>query len=259
MNKKYILLNDETINHNGCTLYRIQAVRDFTNVKKGSLGGYIEKESNLSQNGNCWVYDSALVFNNAYVSDNASVLGNAQIYNNARVYGNAKVFGNAQVSDNAQVFDSACVFNNAFVSNNTRVYDNAYVYGNARVWDNAWVYHDAKVYGNARVYGNAHVYGNACVYGDAHVYGNTLVCDNAEVGSDVKIDKTENLIVIGPIGSRNSFTTFAKSDDGGIYVTCGCFFGTIDAFKKKVLKTHDKDSIHRKKYLSIIKATKYFF
>ena len=47
--KKYVLLNDDTINHNGCTLYRIQAVRDFSNVKVGDFGGYVEKEGNLSQ------------------------------------------------------------------------------------------------------------------------------------------------------------------------------------------------------------------
>ena len=70
MDRKYILLENDTITHNDSTLYRIQAIRDFDNVKTGDIGGYIEKESNLSHDGNCWVFDSALVCDSACVSDN---------------------------------------------------------------------------------------------------------------------------------------------------------------------------------------------
>ena len=31
------------------TLYQIEALKDFSDIKKGDLGGWIEKESNLSQ------------------------------------------------------------------------------------------------------------------------------------------------------------------------------------------------------------------
>ena len=57
---KYELTN-ESINHLGITLYRIKALKDFNNVRKGDLGGYIEKESNLSQNDNAWVSGNAWV------------------------------------------------------------------------------------------------------------------------------------------------------------------------------------------------------
>lgn len=33
--KKFKLLKSEKINHNGHTLYRIQALKDFSDVKKG--------------------------------------------------------------------------------------------------------------------------------------------------------------------------------------------------------------------------------
>ena len=51
MEKKY-KLTDETIEVNGKTLYRIEALKDFSNVKKGDKGGFIEKEKNLSHLGN---------------------------------------------------------------------------------------------------------------------------------------------------------------------------------------------------------------
>ena len=54
MEKKY-KLTEETINVFNKTLYRIEALRDFNDVKKGDKGGFIEKEENLSQSDNCWV------------------------------------------------------------------------------------------------------------------------------------------------------------------------------------------------------------
>ena len=48
MEKKY-RLTDETINVDGRILHRIEALKDFGNVKKGDKGGFVEKEENLSQ------------------------------------------------------------------------------------------------------------------------------------------------------------------------------------------------------------------
>ncbi|WP_051011307.1 hypothetical protein [Bartonella rattaustraliani] len=73
------------------TLYHIRAIRDFADVKAGDLGGFIEKESNLSHDDNCWVYDKARVFQNARVFENAKIFNNAIIM--GLVYGNAKVTG----------------------------------------------------------------------------------------------------------------------------------------------------------------------
>ena len=75
-NKKYELLKDDAITSFGRTLYRIKATTDFGDVKKGELGGYIEKEENLSENGNAWVSGDAevksqkdyIVFKNSWSS-----------------------------------------------------------------------------------------------------------------------------------------------------------------------------------------------
>ena len=83
MNKKFELLLDDTITIFGIKLFRIKALISFGSVEEGELGGYIEKEDNLSFYGNAWVYGNARVYGNAEVS------GNAEVYGNARVYGNA--------------------------------------------------------------------------------------------------------------------------------------------------------------------------
>jgi len=72
-------LTEETKDFYGTTLYRIEAVESFDNVKAGEKGGWIEKEDNLSQEGDCWVYDDARVCGNAWVYGDAQEYGNARI------------------------------------------------------------------------------------------------------------------------------------------------------------------------------------
>src|SRR5260364_80365 len=71
MSGKYELLKEDCIEYDGRTLYRIRALRDFRSIKQGDLGGYIEKEENLSHEGEAWVFDNARVSDNAWVSDDA--------------------------------------------------------------------------------------------------------------------------------------------------------------------------------------------
>ena len=102
----------------GVTLHRIRAVVSFGIVVKGELGGWIEREDNLSQYGDAWVYGDARVYGDAWVYGNAKVCDNAKVYGNACVYGNAKVYGNAWVCDNAKVCGDAWVYGNAKVCDN---------------------------------------------------------------------------------------------------------------------------------------------
>ncbi len=76
-------LTSEFVTFLGKKLFRIKALISFGNVKEGELGGFVEKEENLDQSGNAWVYGDAWVF------------GNARVYGDAWVYGDARVSGNA--------------------------------------------------------------------------------------------------------------------------------------------------------------------
>ena len=51
MEKKYELTK-ETKQLFGLTLFRIRVLKDFGGFQKGDLGGWIEKEENLSHEGN---------------------------------------------------------------------------------------------------------------------------------------------------------------------------------------------------------------
>lgn len=61
MENKFELTEEFIINNSGIKLYRIKALKDFSDVKKGDFGGYVQQESNLSQFGNAKVYGNAKV------------------------------------------------------------------------------------------------------------------------------------------------------------------------------------------------------
>lgn len=214
-------LTEEHITLENKKLYRIRALIDipYCNVKAGDLGGFIEDEKNLSQTGQCWVYDNALVYGNAQIWGDAQVYGNAQVCNNARVYGNARVYNNALVGDNAMVRDNA------------------------------------QIYGDARVYGNTLVCGNAMVCDNAYVDGNAMVYGNAQVGYDADISCRSHILTISPIGPKNDVMTFYKDKNGNIMVKCGFLPDNIDEFYNKVKKTYG-DSSHAKAYTLAIELAK---
>jgi predicted acyltransferase (DUF342 family) len=133
-------LTDESIEHDGHILYRIKALRSFSGVKKGSLGGFIEKESNLSHDGICWIYGNAKAF------ENARVWGNARVSNDSHVGGNALVYGDSWVYGNAQICGDCCI------------------YGSAQVYGNAQVCGEARISGKSAISGKCILTFNTCTY-----------------------------------------------------------------------------------------------
>ncbi len=172
--------------------------------------------------------------------ENLNHEGNAWVYGNARVYGNASVYGDARVCGDA------------------RVYGNAWVYGNARVCDDARVYGNASVYGNARVCGDARVYGNARVCDDARVYGNASVYGNARVCGDARVYGNADYATVHGFGSEYRTTTFFKTKAGEIGVRCGCFYGNLSEFRKKVVETHGETK-KAKEYLMLADLMEFRF
>lgn len=210
-------LTSESIVRCGRKLFRIKALTTFGEVQKGDLGGFVEKEENLSNDDNAWVYNNASVFGDA------KVCGNAKVFNNARVCGNAKIYGNAWVCGDAEVFGSAEVYNDV------QICGNAQVCGNAKVFDNAWVRN------------NAHVFDNAEVYGSARISGNAMIC------GDARVSRMSHYLVIGPIGSKSDFITFFRTKTK-IGVWRGCFFyGDVEKFLKEISESH-RDNPYAKVY-----------
>ena len=109
MQKKYELTDEYTLvesNSGGHKrVFRIRALLDIPryNVRIGELGGFVESEANLSQEGDCWVAD------NAIVSDNATVKDDVVAWNCSRMTGNSSLTGESTIYDKVQLTDQVSV------------------------------------------------------------------------------------------------------------------------------------------------------
>lgn len=209
--QKYKIIESTAIEYEGHKLYRIEAIRDFGNVKKGDRGGYIEIEQNLSHEGDCWIYNDAKVYGQAKVFEYARIGEKAEVFGYAKVYGRAYIKGTAEVFGYSQVYDDA------------NVIDRAKIFGEAKVFHNAGVYNTAEVYEQAQVFGNSGIYGNAMVHGMAQVYGKAHIVSQAEIRGMAKISKDMDYYVGKNIWSSGRFFTYTRSNRMWVV---GCFFGT---------------------------------
>ena len=115
---KYILIKEDSYWCITKKFYRLKALKNFSDVSKDELGGYIQHSYNLSQKGNCWVYYNAWVSGDAHVTGNAQVFGSACVIDNAKVYGESQIYGHAVIKDNAIVEGNARVYGTAVVHSN---------------------------------------------------------------------------------------------------------------------------------------------
>ena len=239
MDKKY-KLTEESINFFDKKLYRIEALKDFSEIKKGDKGGYVENENNLSHTGNCWIYNNARVLGKAKVFNDAKVFDNVKIFNEAQVYGNALVGGNALICGNALVYGEAQVYGRGLVGGNAWVDGNARVFGSAQVCDNAWVCGNARVFGSARVCDNAAVFDNAQVFGDAYVCGNAQVCGTAEIKNN------SDYIIFKNWWSSGRHFTWTRSNN---MWKVGCFYGTG---KELIAKAYKDSELSGREYERVV-------
>ena len=218
--KKYVFTNDTYTSDDGAVLHRIVAIRDFGIIKRGTLGGYIRSESNLSHRGNCWVTYDAKVFGAASVTENAIIMGSAEvsgictITNLARVCGESKLKGNVHCAGEA------------FITGTSRINGDVNII-NAQIED-------------------GYIEGNG--YDTVDIRGGKFL-------EQPDIRHTRHFLVAGPLGSRNDFTTIFRNTFGEIAVRTGCFTGTLDEFEKAVNEEHG-DNQYAKEYKALIELAK---
>lgn len=128
MNEKY-KLTKETLKFDGHTLYRIKALKDFSDVKEGDLGGWIESERNLSRYNGCWIYDDAKLYDNACVCDDAKIYGNAEIKDNAYIHGKVSIYDDASISGFSEIWGNVSIYGKTSIRRNSRICCSGDIYG----------------------------------------------------------------------------------------------------------------------------------
>lgn len=144
MEKKY-RLTEETIEFNGVTLHRIEALKYFSVVRKGDKGGFVQSEKNLSQLDNCWIFNDSKAIGNSLVHKNAVLSGNSIICDNAIAT------GFSWICDHSIVCEKALITDNAQIQCNSVVCGNSYVAGDAKVTCFSRVEGCSEVTGNAEI------------------------------------------------------------------------------------------------------------
>lgn len=245
--KKYKLLKNDTIEYEGRTLYRIKALKETLHYKKGELGGYIQSEANLSQDGSCWVTYGAMVFDNARVEDHVMVKDNAMVYGNAVVEGCATIMGKSEVYEDA------------------RIHHNVVIKDRAKIYGNAYVYNDAKIGDCAKIFDSVEIHDSVHIYGDAIIEGQAIIKDHAQIAGNARIKSNDDYAYIRGFGCENRATTFYRVKAGRVEVICGCFRGSLKQFRIQVKerynieKCSEEEQVYRKQYLDIASIMEYRF
>ena len=269
--RKYELTTEKT-KHEGRTLYRIRALRDFSDVKAGDLGGFVEFKINLSHEGDCWIYDDSKVIGFSKIVgyskvkgesivdgsiiynskvDNSIVMNNSEVENSiVKTYSIVKssTVMNYSIVDNSTV-ENSTVKSHSIVKNYSEVrrstIDNSIVKNYSSIIDYSIV-KDSKAE-SSTVMGESKV--DYSTIKDSTVGANKCRFDNA------KIEPDADYIAIVNIGSRNDTLTAYRCANGEIGVATGCFTGNIDEFVAAVKDTHE-DNRYAKQYLAAINLIK---
>ena len=149
-------------------MYKRQALVDVNEaVPKGTLGGFVEYEQNLSQEGSCWIYDQAICCERAVVERSAGLFQEAIAKGDALLTGTAVMYQTSIAEESCRILAG-------------EVWNMAHIRGFAKITA-------AKETGDAPlILGNSLVFGNVC--GKVLVRGNVLPSRSVE-------NQTQELLV----------------------------------------------------------------
>ena len=71
----------------------------------------------------------------------------------------------------------------------------------------------------------------------------------ADLGGEAGKLKANGFFSAGPLGSCSDML-MAFHTDNDVFVRTGCFFGSLEVFRAKVIETHGAESIHGRLYLA---------
>ena len=205
---KYEILKDRSITIDGHTLYRIKLVTSLPFAPAGTLGGFIENESNLSQVGTCWVADEAAVYGHSVVMEDGWVGGSPIVHGHSIIRGN-------------------CCIDDVAVIRNSEIKGNA-VIGEAAIICESSIGGSTVIEGNARLE-NVRVPWRATIKGDCYLK-NVSVCGEACIQGNAVIESDFDYTVIHNFWSSGRTITYTRSNR---MWTTGCFYGTGEELIKK--------------------------
>lgn len=251
---KYRLDRNATKTVGDRTLYQIVALKDFialhTKVKQNEKGGYIEKENNLSQKGECWIFH------------NGNVYGDASIQEDALIYGGS-IYNKAIIKGRVHVYQYPLIGGSAILSDNVTVHNQAQIGGNAKIYENALITGVCMIGGNSKIYGHAQITDRSTVMDDAEIFGDGILTNSAKAIQNARIDTSVRYGIVCEDITKNIVAQidacFGILPIDGVYT----IVQSKESYKKDPLiveiKTYHKDSpkdwVIRRFHINDIKNT----
>ena len=138
MNQKYEIT--DIVHPQYPWLHRIRALRDVReDVHVGDLGGFVQSEENLSQEGQCWGANNAVAAEESYISGDAIMWDYSCARGCAVNSGKSRIGGEAIIEDHA-IVTSGYVHGNVHISGNAKIFANAVTGGTPVIMEKASVY-----------------------------------------------------------------------------------------------------------------------
>ena len=251
MNKKYEITNI-TMVFEGRTLYRIIALKNFSDVKAGELGGWVSNEYNLSQYGDCWIYNEAKCMDGASMYNNSCMYENAVMYDNAIMYDNSMMFGHSRMFNNSEMHDFSEMRDNSVMYNNTEMHDYSEIYGDSEMHGHSEMHDCSKMYNNSKMYDYSIMHGNSAMYEDSEMHDKEVLYGKlaSKVDEFVEISIPKGRIVTGVLKDKK------------ILYNIGCQSEiTKETFIKRIYNEGGgiEKNPHRKSYLKIIDIIEAYF
>lgn len=236
--KKYTLVDGDWIEiidaeHKKHVLHRIRAIKDFSDVKVGDYGGYVESEENLNQYDESWLYSDAV-----RISKNTRAWGKSRVFGKAKLYNSAEVCDYAIVGGESKLYESAKVHGRAKVSGNCYIHGIADVSGKCRVhgikiniYDNVTIKDDALLYGTMDIGGVSTISGNTTICGNSIIIsGHTVINGCTNIRDNANILSNNDFISVTNLGFKRDVLTAYLTKSNIIMISLGSFTGTYDEF-----------------------------
>lgn len=152
-------------------LRQIIALTDFNDVKTGTAGGWVDDDTVLAQDGNCWIYDqNAIAFAGTIISGNVRITGHSVLYDNVKTSDNAWI-DNAEISQGAHISDNVTI-KDSLICGQCRIYGHATVDQHSMVIAAQGLTPDLKL--QLQIYDHANVSASRVVH-QAQIYGDATV------------------------------------------------------------------------------------
>ena len=236
----------------------VEPITHRTIVSKGDIGGYIEKEENLSHEGNCWIAGEEM-----YIYGESKIEGDVIFRKSA--YGkveNTKMKGVVNIGDSVSSRRNNIVIVDSYI---TAVNGAIYISGKEFYMKNSILEGDGCFSGDVTaIKDHSTIKAERIKFYSSVFIGPHLSLYEPDicVERETKVFEIENprdYIVVRGIGSAGRKTfVFREKNSNKAFIVCGCFNGSLQEFIKEVNKEYpaknakDPVSTYRKEYLSLI-------